>query len=92
MDQILLIYFMLMTVYIGILLELLEKWSVGTLGKTFHVNFLGYSHWLMLIRSYHMKDHTISVDQARYSTSIVEKYLDTATVKVSTKFYNTTLT
>ena len=31
------------------------------------------------------------MDQARYATSIVAKYLDTATVKVSTKFYNTTL-
>ena len=31
------------------------------------------------------------MDQARYATSIVAKYLDTATVKVSKKFYNTTL-
>ena len=31
------------------------------------------------------------MDQARYSTSIVAKYLDTATVKVSNKFYKTTL-
>ena len=38
-----------------------------------------------------MKDHSISVDQARYDTSIVAKYLDIATVKVSTKIYNTTL-
>ena len=38
-----------------------------------------------------MKDHYIYVDQARYSTSIVVKYLDTATVKASTKYYNTTL-
>ena len=38
-----------------------------------------------------MKDHSISVYQARYATSIVAKYLDTATVKVSTKFYNTIL-
>ena len=37
-----------------------------------------------------MKYHYISVDQARYATSIVEKYLDTATVKVSTIFYKTT--
>ena len=29
------------------------------------------------------------MDQARYTTSIVVKYLDTATVKVSTKFYRT---
>ena len=38
-----------------------------------------------------LKDHSISVDQARYATSIVAKYLDTATVKVITKFYMTTL-
>ena len=37
-----------------------------------------------------MKYHSIYVDQARYSTSIVAKYLDNATVKSSTKFYNTT--
>ena len=36
-----------------------------------------------------MKDHSISVDQARYATSIVAKYLDTDTVKVITKFYKT---
>ena len=45
----------------------------------------------MSIRISQWKDHYISVDQARYATSIVEKYLDTATVKVSTKFYKTTL-
>ena len=39
----------------------------------------------------HMKDNPISVDQARYATSIVAKYLDTTTVQVSTKFYKTTL-
>ena len=51
----------------------------------------GYAHWLMSIRISQMKDHYISVDQARYANSIVENYLDTATVKASTKFYNTTL-
>ena len=39
----------------------------------------------------HLKDHSIPVDQDRYSTSIGAKYLDTATVKVSNKFYKTTL-
>ena len=63
---------------------------VDTLGKRFHVNFLGYAHWFMLIRISQMKDHSICVSQARYTTSIVAKYLDTATVKVSTKFYKTT--
>ena len=38
-----------------------------------------------------MKDHSISVDQDIYATSIVEKYLDTATVNASTKFHKTTL-
>ena len=38
-----------------------------------------------------MKYHSIYVYQARYATSIVEKYLDTATVKASIKFYKTTL-
>ena len=54
------------------------------------MNFLGYAHWFMSIRISHMRNHYISVDQARYATSIVAKYLDTATVKVSTKFYKTT--
>ena len=38
-----------------------------------------------------MKDHCISVDQARYSTSIVAKYLNTDTVKAGTKLYKTIL-
>ena len=66
------------------------KWFVDTLGKISHVNFLGYTHWFMSIRIYQMKDHSISVDQARYATYIVAKYLDTAKVKVSNKFYKTT--
>ena len=70
--------------------EDLGKWFFDTLGKRFHLNFLGYSHWFMSIRISQMKDHYISVDKAIYATSIVAKYLDTATVKVSTKFYKTT--
>ena len=38
-----------------------------------------------------MGDDYISVDQARYATSVVLKYLDTAIVKASKKFYKTTL-
>ena len=37
-----------------------------------------------------MKDHSISVYQARYSTSIVNKYLDNAKVKTSKNFYKAT--
>ena len=71
--------------------EALGKWYVDTLGRIFHVNFLGYAHWFMSIRISYMKDHFISVDQARYTSSIADKYLDTTTVKVSTKFYKSTL-
>ena len=36
-----------------------------------------------------MKDHCISVYQARYDTSIVAMYLDTSTIKTSNFFYKT---
>ena len=49
------------------------KWFVGTLGKRLHVIFLGYAHWFVSIIIYQMKDHSISVDQARYSTSVIAK-------------------
>ena len=69
--------------------EDIGKWSVDTSGKKFHVNFLGYAHWFMSIEIYQLMDHSISVDQDIYATSIVAKYLDTATVKVSKCFYKT---
>ena len=71
--------------------EDLGKCFVDTLRNIFHVNFLGYAHWFMSIRIYQLKDHSICVDQARYATSIVAKYLDTAKFKVSNKLYKTTL-
>ena len=69
--------------------EDIGKWFVDTLRKRFHVNFLGFAHWFMSIRISQLKDHSISVDQAIYSTSIVSKYFYTAIVKVSNKFYKT---
>ena len=70
--------------------EDLGKLFVDNLGKRFHVNLLGYAHGFMLISIFKLKDHSISVNQARYATSIVAKYLDNATVKVSKTFYKTT--
>ena len=64
---------------------------MDTLGKILHVNFLGFSHWFMSIMISQIKDHSISVDQARYDTYVVAKFWDTATVKSSTKFYKTAL-
>ena len=71
--------------------EDIGKWFVDTLGKRFHANFLGYAHWFTPIGIYLVKDNFISVDQDGYATFIVAKYLDTATVKASKKFYNTEL-
>ena len=45
----------------------------------------------MSIKISQQKDHSISVDKDRYATSIVAKYLDTDPIKVSNKFYKTTL-
>ena len=70
--------------------EALRKCFVDTLGKIFHVKFLGYANLFMSIRISQMKGNSISVYQARYDTYTVAKYLDTATVKSSTKFYKTT--
>ena len=55
--------------------EDIGKWFVDTSGNRFHVNFLGYAHWFMSIIISQLKDHSISVDQARYATSIVENTL-----------------
>ena len=63
---------------------------MDALGKILHVKLLVYAHWFISIRISHMKDHSISVDQDSYAISILAKYLDTATVKTITKFYNTT--
>ena len=71
--------------------EDLGKYFVDTLEKIFQVNFLGYANWFMSIWISQLKDHSISVDQARYATSIVAKYLETDTFKVSIKFYKTKL-
>ena len=66
--------------------EALGKCFVGTLGKILYVNFLGYAHWFMSIRIYQIEDHSISVDQDRYATSILAMYLDTAPFKTNKKF------
>ena len=55
--------------------EDIGKWFVDTLGKRFHVKFLGYAHWFMSKRISQLKDHSIYVDQDRYATYIFAKYL-----------------
>ena len=54
---------------------------MDTLEKIFHMNFLGYAYCFMSIIIVQLKDYSISVDQARYYTSVVEKDLDTTTIK-----------
>ena len=71
--------------------EELGKWFVDTLGKKFHVNFLGYANWFMSIRLSQLKEYSTPVDQARYATAVVSKYLDTDAVKEYSKFPKTNL-
>ena len=54
---------------------------MDTIGKILDVNFLGYSHQFMSIRISQLKDRSISVDQAKYATSVFKKDLDTSTIK-----------
>ena len=63
---------------------------MNALGKRLHLQFLVYAHWFMSIRISQMRDHSISVDQDRYATYVVSKYLDTVTVNTNIKFYKTT--
>ena len=60
--------------------EELGKCFLGTLLKRFHLNFLGYEHWFMSVRISKINDRSISVDQARYATYFVSKYIDTSTI------------
>ena len=71
--------------------EELGKSFVDTLGKRLHVNFIRYAHRFTPIRISQLKDHSISVDQSRYCTSIFWNYLDTATIKENSKYHKTTL-
>ena len=62
--------------------EELVNFFVDTIEKVLHLRFLGYAHWFLTIRISQDKDYFILVDQGRYATSVVENYLDTATIKL----------
>ena len=64
---------------------------MDTVGNIFHVKFLWYAHCFISVDISQLKDRSIPMDQARYATSVVEKYLDTDTIKWNSKFHNTTL-
>ena len=55
------------------------------------MNFLGYEHQFMSISISQTKDHYISMDQDRCGTSVVSKYIETATIKENSKFCKTSL-
>ena len=54
---------------------------MDTLGKKIPCQIPGYAHYFMSIRISQLKNNFISVDQARYATSVVAQYLDTVTIK-----------
>ena len=68
--------------------EELVKRFMDTLGKRFHMNFLGYAHWFMSISISQLNDYSIPVYQARYVIAVVSKYLDTYTIKENSITYN----
>ena len=70
--------------------EELGKGFWDTLLKILHMNFLGYPHWFISISISQLNYHCISVDQDRYATYVVAKFLYTTTIKKS-KFHKTTL-
>ena len=53
--------------------EDIGKWFVDTLGKRFHVKFLGFAYRFISIRISQLNNNSISVDQSIYATSIVAK-------------------
>ena len=59
--------------------------------KDIPCELLGICTFFKSIIISHMKDYSISMDQARYATFIVAKYLNTVTVKASNRFYKTKL-
>ena len=62
------------------------------LGNIFNLNLLGYAHWFTSIGISQCNEHSISVDQARYYSSVVEKYIVTDTIKENSNYHKTTLT
>ena len=55
------------------------------------MNLLWYLHWFIPIRISHLKYYSISVEQARYNTAVVSKYIDTSTIEENPKYQKTTL-
>ena len=49
------------------------------------------NNFFMSVSISQLKDHYISVDQDRYAIYVVEKYLDTATIKENSWIRNTAL-
>ena len=50
----------------------LGKWFVDKFGKIFHMNLPGYAHWFISISISQLKYHSISVDQDRYDTFLLQ--------------------
>ena len=62
-----------------------------TLGKIFHLNFLGYVHLFMSVGISQLKENSTSVDKAKYATYVDANYIHTYTIKENSKFHKTNL-
>ena len=54
------------------------------------MKFLGYAHCFMPISISQLKNHSISVYQVRYDTSVFANYIDTDTIKENSNDHKAT--
>ena len=64
---------------------------MDTLGNILPVKFLGYVQWFIFIRISQLRDHSVSVNQARYAICVFGNDLETAAIKKNSMIHDTTL-
>ena len=69
--------------------ELLGKCFVVTLVNIFHVKFLGYSHFLFPFEYHNLENILFQWIKIDMLYILLQKYLDTFTIKENSKFHNT---
>ena len=76
--------------YFGTSLDALKAFEEA-IGKRFDLTLMGQAHWYLATRISQAANFNITVDQSRYCTSVVKRYLEKAGCKNVTRFHNTPL-
>ena len=61
------------------------------ISKRFDVEFLGQAHWYLSARIHQDAEFNVTLDQARYCKSIINRFLEKAGAKKKPRFHNTIL-